>query len=261
MNRPRILAKKPLIEAMLELRWTLEPGSTPETKRDPNYKFLLGTLFQSVQKQYPLREELPAAQVPDEMVPHIVQYRFRPAAQEYPVLQVGPGVFTVNETTNYEWSAFEQRLLEAIPLLFKAYPAPDALRVELLMLRFINVFPFQFTKQNVLEFLSRKLRTVISLPESIFSDVPLGPAPLHLATDLIFPCNEPQGAMQFKLQIGNRDNREVFVFDLAFLSRGGHVPSMPGGFGPWLSGAHAAVETSFFRLVEGDLLKEFSGDA
>ena len=53
--------------------------------------------------------------MPDEFTPHIVHHRFRVSPDGWPLLQVGPGVFTVNDTANYRWTEFEKRINDAVP--------------------------------------------------------------------------------------------------------------------------------------------------
>ena len=76
---------------------------------DPHYRLLLGRLFDRFQKDYPVHEQLPTASLPDDMVGQVVQHRFRVAKDDWPLVQVGPGVFTVNDTQHYTWTDFEQR--------------------------------------------------------------------------------------------------------------------------------------------------------
>lgn len=38
--QPHELANKPLVEALFELRWELEPGDHPGVERDPGFKIL-----------------------------------------------------------------------------------------------------------------------------------------------------------------------------------------------------------------------------
>lgn len=155
----RELPNKPLVEAILELQWALESGTQPEVKRDPYYKFLLGSLLQSVSSEYPHHEELPTASVPDELTPHIVHHRFRVSPNGWPLLQVGPGVFTVNDTVNYRWTDFEKRINNAVPKLVSAYPRPDSLKFEVVMPRYINAISLDVVDVNVLEFLNAKMKT------------------------------------------------------------------------------------------------------
>ncbi|MBP8986104.1 MAG: TIGR04255 family protein [Syntrophobacterales bacterium] len=73
------LKNKPLVEAILEIRWKLQ-GLPSGPQVDPHYKLLLGRLFDRMLKDYPEHEQLPTANVPDELVGHVVQHRFRVAA-------------------------------------------------------------------------------------------------------------------------------------------------------------------------------------
>ena len=91
MPRAKLLKNKPLIEAILEVRWNLEPGPAPGTGRDPHYKFLLGKLFETVKTRFPHHEELPAASIPEELTPYAVHHRFRESANGWPLIQVAQG--------------------------------------------------------------------------------------------------------------------------------------------------------------------------
>jgi len=261
MVRPRFLKSKPLVEAILEVQWALEPGPEPEIKRDPHYKFLLGTLFESVKNEYPYHEELPAAHVPDELTPHVVHHRFRAKPGGWPLLQVGPGVFTVNETEAYAWENFERWINEAIPKLVTAHPQPDALKFQKVMLRFINAVVLDFAAVNVLQFLAEKMKTRISLPQSIFEAGTVSDHPIEITNQLVFPSTKPPGLLLFKFNSGKRHANPALIFEIWFVSRGQQIPQMPEGFRDWANAAHALIERSFFQLIEGELEKEFSGHA
>lgn len=261
MPRPVVLKNKPLVEAILEVRWELEKGPLPDMKRDPHYKFLLGKLFDSVKNEYPHREELPTAEMPDELTPYVVQHRFRSKPDGWPLLQVGPGVFTVNDTESYEWQSFERRINDVIPKLITAQPAPGAMRFERLMLRFINALPVDCDKSDVLRLLAEKMGVNFSLPESIFGDGIIQKGPVELSSQLVFRCTEPKGALLFNFKTGKRADEPALIFQIWFISRREHIPAMPEGFAAWARGAHSVIEKAFFQLTEGDLAKEFAGDA
>ena len=54
------LTKKPLIEAVFEVRWQLrEHKQQPEIKQDPGFKFLVGSYYERVKEKYPTTFELP----------------------------------------------------------------------------------------------------------------------------------------------------------------------------------------------------------
>lgn len=102
------LKDKPLVEAILEISWALR-GRPPGPQTDPHYKLLLGWLFDRVISDYPSYEQMLAANVPDELVDDVVQHRFRVSETGWPLVQIGPGVFSVNSTADYTWWDFRVR--------------------------------------------------------------------------------------------------------------------------------------------------------
>lgn len=257
--RPKILKDKPLIEAILEVRWKLEPGPVPGMLRDPHYSLLVGALFEKAKVGFSHHEELPTASVPADMTPHIVQHRFRPAANGWPLLQVGPGVFTVNETQGYTWERFERLINDGIRDLISSHPKPDALQFETLMLRYVNAVRIS-QQENVVRFLAEKMSTTLQLPAAIFADGNVREAPIRLATEFVFPSKKPAGVLQLKFSTGLKEKEPALIFEEWFVSSKGDVPTMPNGFREWAASAHGVVEDAFFRLIEGELEKEFGAD-
>ncbi|MCX6750116.1 MAG: hypothetical protein NTZ83_01545 [Candidatus Pacearchaeota archaeon] len=49
-----ILKNKPLVEAIFELRWQLKEIQ-PGVKVDPNYKMLIGRVYERLKEEYPDR--------------------------------------------------------------------------------------------------------------------------------------------------------------------------------------------------------------
>lgn len=167
----------------------------------------------------------------------------------------------MNDTVNYRWTEFEKRINDAVPKLVSAYPKPESLKFEVAMLRYINAVPVDPSRVNVLEFLNSKMKTSLSLPDSIFSDGRIQRNPISLGSHFVFPCESPKGAMQFRFSTGQQKDKLALLFELWFISRGAHVPRIPDGFSAWAEAAHAVIEDSFFKLIEGELEREFSRHA
>ena len=163
------LANKPLVEAMLEFKWKLSAPKTPGFEEDPHYRLLLGRLSEKVENDYPFHEPLPTTQIPDAMVAHIAQHRFRTSEERWPLIQVGPGLMTVNETSGYTWDDFKQRCNKAVKSLLDAHPAKEDFEAQELTLRYINAVDVDFGKENVFNFLRNKMQTTISLPDSLLN--------------------------------------------------------------------------------------------
>jgi hypothetical protein len=171
------LRKKPLVEVILEVPWgpTLTLDSPPPDP-DPNYSLLVGRLFDRVRQAYPFHEQLPTAQLPDQIVPGVAQHRFRPAPNDWPLVQLGPGLLTLNETAKYTWSDFRSRAMVAVEHLCAAHPAPPTLHpaTDPAVSRCIRFDP---NRGNILGFLREKLKLNIELPKDLFVKYDVATAP------------------------------------------------------------------------------------
>lgn len=87
----RILKNKPLVEAILEVKWALN-APAPNVSLDPHYKLLMGRMFDRLSERYPTHEQLPTAMMPDEIAAYLPQHRFRTGPEQWPLIQLGPGV-------------------------------------------------------------------------------------------------------------------------------------------------------------------------
>jgi uncharacterized protein (TIGR04255 family) len=264
----KILKKKPLIEAILEARWgpqmpgTIQtPGASqlaaPNVQFDPHYKILLGRLYDRVQTEYPFHEQLPTASIADWMAPQVVQYRFRTRENEWPLLQVGPGIFTVNETSKYVWQDFRVRASTAIGKLFDAHPKPAELKIENLVLRYINAVDFDYSSQSVFSFLKEKMRISVGLPNELFNPGVVQSNPNNFSWQTNFPCNKPKGIVSLRFDTALKENNPVLSWHTMVLSSGSEVPEMPGRFDAWFEAAHDVQDDWFFKLIAGELETSF----
>lgn len=255
----RELTNKPLVEAILEVRWQLTPSASGEEK-DPHYQFLLGRLHERLQSLYPEHESLPAASIPDEMAGHMVQHRFRAASNAWPLVQVGPGVLTFNETSKYVWADFEQRAQEVVRKLYEAHPKVADLKMQTVLLRYVDAVEFDCSRQNVFEFLKNHLKVALHLPENLFVETGVERLPLGSAWQTSFRCLNPPGRVQVSFATGQKNERPAILWETTVQSAGGDLPVMPDGFPAWLDSAHAITSDWFFKLIEGELERRFSGE-
>ncbi len=253
------LKNKPLVEAILEIKWKLQAGPAPGTELDPHYAFLLGLFHDKVKADYPHHEALPTSSVPEELVPHMAGHRFRVAPDGWPLIQLGPGVLTVNETSGYTWAGFEPRCRAAVSTLFSVHPSPKALLVSSVALRYIDAVKFDFQNANVLDFLRTKLKTNIALPPELFHGNNISRIPSGFNWQIAFPHNRPKGSLTLRFATGLREDAPVLVLETLVVSQDDEVPSLPDGVADWLTQAHDIAHDTFFKLIEGDLEKEFSG--
>lgn len=254
-----ILKNKPLLEAILEVRWGQSQQSSPEDEKlDPNYRLLLGRFSMQVEEDYPYHEALPTAQIPDDMVVNLAQHRFRVGAQSWPLLQMGPGLMTVNETQGYDWDDFRARCEKAVESLVQSHPQRNELAIQSLSLRYINAINVDFRKENVFEYLAGKLQTRISLPDSLFSGTTVDSNPNSFNWQVSYPTTGPNEAITMRYAMGKRDEKPALIWELQvkrhYVAKTLDLKSFPG----WLATAHDLIDSWFLKLTEGDLRRSFS---
>ena len=256
------LKYKPLVEVYIEIRWALKTDKGRQF--DPHYKFLLGHLFDRIKSKYPKYESLPAASVPDEMVGHVVQHRFRSKPNDWPLVQLGPGIFAFNETSKYIWSSFRESALAAVNDFFQAYPAPEDLKIESVFLKYIDALPFDSASQDLLNYLQDKLKINIALPSDLFKETGVSRQPATFNWQISFPYEVLHGRVFLGLATGQQrkegGSQPALIWETRVHSTGDDVPDMPDGFENWLETAHDLTHDWFFKLIKGDLEKEFRGE-
>ncbi len=254
------LKNKPLVEALLEVKWQLPVSKTPGIQEDPHYRLLLGRLSERVEGEYPFHEALPTAQIPDAMVAHMVQHRFRTSDGGWPLIQVGPGLMTVNETDAYIWTDFKERCVRAVDWLFSAHPAKEQLMIQELTLRYIDAVNVDFSQESVFEFLKDKMNTHISLPDTLFDGERVGQTPAAFNWQASFPNDSPGGLMTLRFAVGNHKEKQALIWETLVQATHSSIPALPDGFSEWLDQAHELTDDWFFKLIEGELERRFSGE-
>jgi uncharacterized protein (TIGR04255 family) len=264
------LESNPLLEAWLEIRWQLEPTNIPNFSRDPNFPFALGVFFSNVKNEFGYREPLGPSHAPEDMLPYVVRYRFRPGKDEWPLLQLGPGVATVNFTEPYTWDHFEEKALYLRERLLDAYGKTE-LKPQLVVLRYRNGEPLEYGSNNLLDFFNEDLNTSITLPAHIPGFVSSVTWPTSANISFTFDLLEPKGTGTLRLGTGSRQridktNQEIteqmVIWQLEVASGGNDAPALTeeDEFAHWLTSAHAVIHEWFFSLIEGPLFRRYKGE-
>ena len=252
-----ILKKKPLVEAIFELRWDLQELE-PGIKMDPHYNLLIGGLYERLKSDYPFHQQLPSAGMPNIMAEYLAQHRFRKGDNQWPLVQIGPGIITVNDTEGYIWEDFERRIVKVVRDLFDVYPnAASDLRPNTLTLRYIDAMPFDFDNCDILLFLREKMNLNIRLHHKLFEETGVEEAPKGLDLRFGFKSSEPQGSMRLRLFRGRQKDVDALIWETIVTSVSGDLPKIPSETDRWLEEAHDLTNSWFFKLIEGELLERF----
>lgn len=253
----KTLKNKPLVEAIFEVRWELQEVAQG-IKADPHYKILIGRIYDRVNKEYPFYEQLPTATMPDEIAGYVVQHRFRNDKDKWPLLQIGPGIVTLNDTEGYAWEDFEKRIHHVLDVLFEAYPnAESNLKINWLLLRYIDAVDFNYEQDNIFSFLAENLKAKIDIYEKLFEETGVGSSPLGFDLRFSFPATKPKGAVLLRFVRGKRKNTDALLWETHVQSIGDDAPKNKEQITEWVTHAHRLTDDWFFKMIEGELLRRF----
>ncbi|MCG2767232.1 MAG: TIGR04255 family protein [Chloroflexota bacterium] len=255
--KTRILRNKPLVEAIFELRWELQ-SQQGGIRVDPHYGVLVGRLYERVREDYPFHEPLPTATIPEEIAGYVIQHRFRCADGEWPLVQVGPGVVTLNDTREYTWEDFKRRIVALVGALFEAHlDAERGLRVSRVLLRYINAVEFDYSRSDLFHFLKDELKISIEMDEALFENTEVTRVPLGLDARLSFALEDPKGTLHVRFARGEREGSPSVVWETNIQSSGEDAPQSKEVILGWADKAHGVTEDWFFETIEGDLQRRF----
>jgi len=251
------LKNKPLVEAIFELRWNLKE-TAPGIKIDPHYKLLIGRLYDKFQEEYKFHEQLLAAAMPDEMAGYMVQHRFRKNKNEWPLIQLGPGIITFNDTEGYVWEDFKNKIIIVLDNLFELYPdAEDNLKVNSLLLRYIDAINFDFEKDDIFKFLKEKMKVNITLYPKLFEDTGIDRISASIDLRFSFPSTKPKGVINLRFARGKKEGTDALIWETMVRSTAGDAPGIKENIVTWLVDSHNLTNDWFFKLIEGELLRRF----
>jgi uncharacterized protein (TIGR04255 family) len=265
------LKNSPLAEAWLEIRWHLDPIDPPQFMTDQGYPFILGPFYNSIKDRFPNKEELDASKAPQDFLPHVVRHRFRVSPDGWPILQLGPGVASVNFTPPYTWKEFRETALYLRSNLSDAY-SEWRLDSQLITLRYRNVEPFPYSQKNFLNFLEDNLNTTISLPSKIPGYAGSTSNPTSANIVLTYDLTVPKGTGTLRLSTGVRTEKdpktdeerttEILMWQLEVSSGENNAPEIVIGkdFANWLDAGHSVIHEWFFSMIEGSLRKTYESE-
>lgn len=253
-----ILKNKPLIEAIFELRWKIQSDQI-DLPPDPNYKLLVGSMHGRFKDEYPFFEQLPTAQIPDTLAAYLVQYRFRAGETQWPIVQLGPGIITLNETAGYRWDEdFSPRIGKTVREFFASYPGDQQPVVQSLILRYIDAVALDHENQSVFEFLRDKMKIQVELLPSLFEQTGIENQPHILDMRFAFRSDNPPGSISLRFMRGKHNEQDALIWESVFESSSGELPQTESGIMGWADAAHTLIRDWFFKLIEGELQQRFA---
>jgi len=132
------LTKAPLQEVIFEIRWLLEPDINGRQLLDPKYQFALGIFKDAVKENFPHHVARFPQEIPHQMLNYQTVHQFWHSEDQWPVVQLGPGIATVNDNEkNYEWEeTYLPNIQYTLDALVKSY---GQMVFNFISLRYIDV--------------------------------------------------------------------------------------------------------------------------
>lgn len=117
------LPKAPLQEAIFEIRWELEIEPATNQQSDIGFPLAQGKLQSIVKDRFPIFQRKIPVGFPDQLFHYQIVNQYWSGSEKWPVLQLGPGIFTVNDTDdNYDWpKTYFPLVKQALEWIYLAY--------------------------------------------------------------------------------------------------------------------------------------------
>lgn len=239
------------------MRWKLfQPAKG--VRMDPHYKLLLGRIYEKVKDSYPFHEQLGTAIMPDEIAGYVIQHRFRIAKNMWPLIQIGPGIITLNETEGYVWEEFEMNISNLLNIFYKTYPDIENLKISRLLLRYIDAIELDYNNRNdIFKFLKEKMKMNININPELFIKTGVNKFPKHFDLKFSFPSKNPTGTVHLRFARGKKKEIDALIWETWVRSIGKSAPNKKEEIILWVKEGHKLTDDWFFKIIEGDLLRRF----
>lgn len=255
-----LLLNPPLLEVVFELRWELENNEQTGRMKDPSYPMMYGRLYERLKKDFPMIEDLPSVQAHPEAAPYVPRHRMRKEKNGYPLVQVGPGLVTVNGAKGYGWDGYKALMLRVIESIVELYPQESSpLNFIKSELRYVNGIRFDIARENPLHFLAEQLHIKVEMDGELAVKNGLHERPNALGLNIAYALEKPMGNLAISTHLGQVEGKSAFVQQAVIHSVGEFVPVDVEGFSLWLEEAHTVAENCFQTLCKGQLMNKFAG--
>ncbi len=251
------LPNAPLQEVIFEIRWDLNINSSSNRESDNGYAIALGKLDNLLKNDFPYRVDKIPGDFPTQLLNYSTTYQFWKGENIWPVLQFGPGIFTVNDTDEkYSWkNTFFPMIEKYTNCLFEAYN--QNINLNFCSLRYIDAVKledYQVTdKDKVLPFIHNSLK--IELHNHFNTPSPLESLNLNQTFRL-----EGGSVLNINIATGidKKNHEPKLVWQTAMDKKGRFTRNE---MLEWCKHAHETISPLFKEMTRGKFYDSFTRDA
>ena len=254
----------PLVEVIVELRWNLHPiQSFPNAAIDINYDTFISKLTDNLHRiDYTHIEDLIPNDVPKEFLAHNVVRRFREKLHSWPVIQAGPGVFTINIVPPYNgWGVFKEIVENCISIFFESYPVnQDTFKFKSVELRYVDAFTKQHGLDNPKAFMKNELDLVPAFSNRLLDLAKEGPDSFLNQGVIEFPVSDLENSVAaIKYGTGTTGDKEAVILENR-VTKTGNIPTDLKEVLSILDQSHM-ITNSIFEKIISDNIRQMMGEA
>jgi len=239
------LPNAPLLEVIFEIKWDI-------TSRTDivDFQYLHGDLYSNLKSKYSHRESLIPPEVPLEVIKGSPVYRFRETSGSYPLVQVGPGLISVNTVDNqYFWSQFRDESNQVLNVLTDIYPKYSELHL-VPALTYIDFFEYDKNKETPLEYLNANFQ--LSLKDNFMGDFKAKMSDVNIT--LNYHVEEKIVSLTLRNGIINNE-KEGLVLQTKVIGAKERYNTQK--LKDWLDSAHDLSSSMFKALTSGKMYESF----
>lgn len=133
------LNNAPLKEVIFELRWDLETIDGSNSLFDPEFDYAVGKLEEKLECDFPIRKRTIPQLLAASIQSYTIIHQFWSDDEKWPVIQYGPGIFTINDARpEYKWDKnFFPLIKDKLKILNDSYRNRNS--YSLASLRYIDI--------------------------------------------------------------------------------------------------------------------------
>lgn len=262
------LPKAPLVEAVFELRWALQgaAGTPVQLQHDPGFLQTQEAFTKRAAKLgFPATRDMASPQ--DLVGGYGISRRYYLAPdKEFPILQIGPGIFATNQSSEYDWPSFKKQVISGVTAVLGSYPSLQSfpLTPTHLELRYVDAFDESLVgTTDILKFLEAGTEMRVTSPQllsdrSVFENDTKGR--ILLGRDA-----KKWKSSHFTVDVGSgrRMGEEIIRLESKVVTVRDGVPKLRkqklflAEVEKWLEFAHNITSPFFVRFVGTAAMKKF----
>ena len=234
------LSKAPLQEVIFEAFWELDVDEKSRTQYDPGYELAQGVFSNCLSKDFPHHVKIAPQLVPLQLLNHKPVHQFWRAPNEWPVIQLGPGILAANVTEkNYVWETlFRPVILQALDALLESYKQIP--KFQKLSMRYIDAVEIDGTeKDSFLQFIESNLQINVKRAFDIPGKIK------GKSIQQVYSLSD-DSQLQIAISNGMKKNKRAVVWQTVIVKE---KVFSSDEIREWITYAHATISDLFKRML------------